>query len=47
MLGLAVLVVAAVGLWANWPCAELPIGTVADRVEGRVVGAAGRGLNSD
>jgi hypothetical protein len=32
MLGLAVLVVTIVGLWANWPYAALPTGTVADHV---------------
>ena len=32
MLGLAVIVAAVVGLWANWRYADLPIGTVADHV---------------
>jgi murein L,D-transpeptidase YafK len=32
ILGQAVLVVAVVGLWANWPYAELPTGTVADHL---------------
>lgn len=32
MLGLAVLVVTIVGLWANWAYAALPTGTVADHV---------------